>query len=194
VPTFTISGTVTTSWTLLPMPGVTVTAEGLSRASTTTDARGIYRLPNLLAGEYRVTVFKPFYRTFTNQVSVFSDVTHDRVLPVDQQSPPSPSNLSGAWVGHGPYRDEPLWLALVDTGTGFEGTYRDRTYTSYAVSGSRQGTSVLLRIDVGGGFVLTVEGDVPEGRCLWGVIKNEALGGNFPITFSRGAVPQFCAR
>jgi hypothetical protein len=51
------------------------------------------------------------------------------------------------------------------------------------MSGSRTGDSVVLNVASAG---LTIEGRVEDERCIRAVIKNEALGGNFPVALSRG--------
>lgn len=193
LPTYSIAGVVIDGWTQLTLDGVTVSVSGLTRTTTTTDRDGRYRVPNLPPGAYDISLSKPLFRTRTYQsVLVVSDTAHEGRIGLDVQSPFSAADLSGLWVGHGPYRDEPLWLTLIERGGGFEGLYQDRSVSSRDVTGRREGNHVWLRIDVPG-LPLTVEGDVERDRCLRGVIKNEALGGNFPITFARGA-PAFCSR
>jgi hypothetical protein len=193
LPRHSISGVVVDGWTQLPLGGVTVSTAGPTVTSTTTDENGRYTLANLLPGTYTILLSKPLFRTRTYQsVLVSSDTTHDGRIGLDVPSTYSSADLTGLWVGHGPYRDEPLWLTLIERGGSFEGLYQDRSVSSRAVSGRREGNHVWLRIDVPGS-PLTVEGDVLEDRCLRGVVKNEALGGNFPIMFARVA-PAFCAR
>ena len=192
LPAFSISGGVVDGWTLLALPGVTVSAAGPSQASATTDADGRYTLTNLRPGSYTVSYSKPLFRTRAYQpVPVFSNTTHDGRIGLDAQGFDA-ADMTGLWVGHGPYRDEPLWLTLIQTGAAFEGLYQDRSASSRAITGRRDGTAILIRIEVPGA-PLTVEGRLDGDRCLRGVIKNEVLGGNFPITFARGA-PEFCGR
>lgn len=192
VPVYSISGGVIDGWTQLALPGVTVSAAGPVQASTTTDADGRYTLTNLAPGVYTISYSKPLFRTRAYpSVFVFSDVTHSGRIGLDVQGFDS-ADLTGLWVGHGPYRDEPLWLTLIQNNGSFEGMYQDRSSWSRVITGRRDGSAISLRIDVPGS-PLTIEARLDGDRCLRGVIKNEALGGNFPITFARGA-PEFCAR
>jgi hypothetical protein len=191
-PTHSVSGVVIDGWTQLTLGGVTASAAGATQATTTTDGDGRYTLADLLPGVYTISLSKPLFRTRTyQQILVLSNITHDGRIGLEVPSPFS-SDLTGLWVGHGPYHDEPLWLTLIETVGSFEGLYQDRSVSSRDISGRREGNHVWLRIGVPGS-PLTVEGDVDADRCLRGVIKNEALGGNFPITFARGA-PAFCSR
>lgn len=193
VPTFSITGSVVDGWTLIALPGVAVTASGPAQRSAMSDENGRYTIMNLPSGSYTLTYTKPLFRARAYQpVLVFSDITHDGRIGYDVQSPVTAADLSGLWVGHGPYRDEPLWLTLIERGGAFSGLYQDRSVWSRTITGRRDGNHLWLRIEASGGL-LTVEGDVLKDRCLYGVIKNEALGGNFPITFARGA-PEFCRR
>lgn len=191
-PRFAVSGTVVEGWTLLPLPGVTISATGPGNASATADADGRYTLTDLLPGAYTISYSKPIFRTRAYQaVLVFSDTTHDGRIGLDVQGF-NAADMTGNWVGNGPYRDEPLWLMLIQNGSGFEGFYKDRSSWSRDVTGRRDGSAVLIRVDVPGS-PLMIEGRLDGDRCLRGVIKNDALGGNFPITFARGA-PEFCSR
>src|SRR5688572_23907629 len=107
LPTFSISGVVIDGWTELAMPAVTVSSAGPTQASTITAADGSYSLANLGPGLYTITLSKPLFRTRTYQsILVLSDVTHDGRIGLDVQFPVT-SDLTGLWVGHGPYRDEP---------------------------------------------------------------------------------------
>jgi hypothetical protein len=192
-PLYSISGVVREGWTQLPLGGVTVSTSAPVQRSTTTGVDGRYSLPNVPAGLYTISLSKPLFRTRTYpSMPVSSDIAHEGRIGLEVQSPFTLADLTGNWVGHGPYRDEPLWLLLFENRGSFEGMYHDRTSSSYAVSGTRNGNVVLLRIDVGSS-ILTFEGDLRNERCIRGVIKNEALGGNFPITLARGA-PEFCSR
>ncbi|PCE15059.1 hypothetical protein AUC47_14835 [Microbacterium sp. SZ1] len=56
-PVGSISGTVTRADDGAPVEGVTVSADGPTWASTTTDASGAYTLPGLVSGSYIVTFF-----------------------------------------------------------------------------------------------------------------------------------------
>ena len=188
VTTYTLSGVVKEAWIDTGLPGATVTiAAGPSRGSTATDGQGRYTLTNLLPGVYSVTFSKPApYGSATYApVNVFADATFSGGLSLTGGFPVTAANLQGYWVGQGPYPNEPCWILIFQKGSNLDGWYKDGRDYSTAVSGKYEGDSVTMRVDLGD-RALTIQGRVEDARCIRAVIKNEALGGNFPITISRG--------
>ena len=186
--TFSLSGLVKEAWIDTGLPGATVTiATGPSRGSTTTDEQGRYALTNLVPGVYSVTFSKPApYGSVTyGPVNVSGNATFSGSLSLSGGFPVTAASLQGYWVLQGPYPHEPGWLLVIQKGTTLEGWYKDRRDYSTAVKGTYMGTAVQIQVDLGTS-ALTLEGRVEDARCIRGVIKNEALGGNFPIVISRG--------
>ncbi|HET7696814.1 MAG TPA: carboxypeptidase-like regulatory domain-containing protein [Vicinamibacterales bacterium] len=189
VSTYTLSGVIRETWTLLPVAGVTVAiVAGPTRASVMTDTAGRFALTNLTAGLYDLSWSKAFFTTRTqNQIQVLADTTFDATIGVFVQGTATEGDVTGSWVGNGPYPDEPLWLTLIQRGSSIEGFYKDRVSSTTSVTGTRTGDVVVLRLR-DGPQPLTYEGRVLDPRCIRGVIKNEALGGNFPVRLSRGTI------
>ena len=186
VPTYTLSGVVKEAWIDTGLPGVTVTiASGPTRGSTATDGQGRFSLPALLPGVYQLAYSKSALYPPRNSgsLSVFADTTYSMAMSITAPFPATTADLTGYWVGQGPYANEPCWLLITQTGTSLEGWYKDRRDYSTTVSGTYAGGSVSLRV---GGTDLTIEGRVEDARCIRALIKNEALGGNFPIGIARG--------
>lgn len=187
LPSFALSGVVTETWTLLPLPGVTVSVvTGPTRVTATTDSQGRYALVNLTAGVYTVSFSRPSFAMRTSPaISVFGDTNYSGFIGVQTQFPLSADDLTSSWVGNGPYADEPLWISLIQRGSNLEGVYKDRRTSTTELTGRRDGEAILLRVETPGS-VLTIEGRVLDARCIRGVVKNEALGGNFPVSIRRG--------
>ena len=161
-------------------------ASGPSSGSSTTDAQGRYTLSNLLPGVYSVTFSKPApYGSVTySPVNVFADATLSSALSLSYgPSAITTANIQGYWVAQGPYPNEPCWILLFQNGTRLEGWYKDRRDYSTVMSGTFTGSAVSIDVGTAG---LTFEGRVEDARCIRGFIKNEALGGNFPVNLSRG--------
>ena len=188
-PTHTISGAIRETWTLLPVSDVTVAVSaGPTSATAVTDADGRFALTNLTPGLYNLAWSKPFFGTRTQDlIPVSADTTFNATIGVAVASEATAADLTGSWVGNGPYPDEPLWLTLIQRGGSIEGFYKDRVSSTTSVGGTRDGDMIRLRLSQVP-QPLTYEGRVLDRRCIRGVIKNEALGGNFPITLSRGTV------
>jgi hypothetical protein len=183
--TYSLSGVVKEAWIDTGLPGATVSiATGPTRASATTDDSGRYVLSNLRPGVYSITFSKPSpYGSVTYApVNVFADATFSGALSLAGPVP-STADLQGYWVAQGPYPNQPCWILLLQDGRRLAGSYKDSRDYSTSMSGTYTGDAV--RIDVGTGG-LTIEGHVEDARCIRGFVKNEALGGNFPITISRG--------
>ena len=65
----------------------------------------------------------------------------------------------------------------------------DGKVVEWMVEGGSPNTLIRLGVTkytVEIGTELTIEGRVEDDRCIQAVIKNEALGGNFPIAIARG--------
>jgi hypothetical protein len=184
--TFTLAGLAKEAWIDTGLPGVTVSiVTGPARGSTVTDAQGRYALPNLVPGVYSVSFSKPApYGSSTYPaVNVVGDSTLNATLSLTGGFPVTAANLQGYWVAQGPYPNEPCWILIFQNGSKLDGWYKDRRDYSTTMSGSRTGDSVVLNVASAG---LTIEGRVEDERCIRAVIKNEALGGNFPVALSRG--------
>jgi len=184
--TYTLSGLAKEAWIDTGLPGATVSiAAGPSRGSTTTDDQGRYTLPGLLPGVYTVTFSKPapYGSASYAPVNVFADATFSGAVSLSGPFPVTVSNLQGYWVAQGPYPNEPCWILLFQNGSKLEGWYKDRRDYSTTMSGTYTGGAVTIDVGTAG---LTFEGRVEDARCIRGVIKNEALGGNFPVSLSRG--------
>jgi hypothetical protein len=190
--TYTLSGVVKEAWIDTGLPGATVTiATGPSRGTAMTDAQGRYTLPNLLPGVYSVTFSKslPYGSITYGPVNVpAADASFSGALSLTGGFPVTAANLQGYWVAQGPYPYEPCWILLFQNGTRLEGWYKDGRDYSTAMSGSRAGDAVSIDVGVSG---LRIEGRVEDERCIRGFIRNDALGGNFPVAISRGGS---CAR
>ena len=189
--TFTLSGIVKEAWIDTGLPGVSVTiASGPTRGSTTTDEEGRYAFSGLPPGTYQLTYSKPtrYPAQSSGPLNVFEDITYTIAMSMSSPVPVTAADLTGYWVGQGPYPNEPCWLLITQNGTRLEGWYKDRRDYSTTMSGTYAGGAVFLRV---GGTGLTIEGRLEDARCMRAVIKNEALGGNFPIEVSRGGS---CAR
>jgi hypothetical protein len=189
--TYTLSGVVKEAWIDTGLPGSTVSVvSGPSRGLATTDEHGRYSLPNLLPGVYTVTMAgpAPWTTRTSGPIGVFADTTFTAGLTFPVAFPVTAANLQGHWVGQGPYPNEPCWMVILQDGTKLQGWYKDSRDYSTAMSGSVVGDAVFLDVGVSG---LKIEGRVEDERCIQAVIKNPALGGNFPIAISRGGN---CAR
>jgi hypothetical protein len=183
--TYTLSGAVKEAWIDTGLPGATVTiASGPSAGSTVTDERGEYRLSNLLPGSYRVTFSKgaPYGTVTYGPVSVSADAEFSGALSLTG-GPVTAANLQGYWVAQGPYANEPCWILLLQNGTTLQGWYKDRRDYSTSMSGTYSGGAVFIQVGTSG---LSIEGRVEDERCIRALIKNDALGGNFPVWISRG--------
>lgn len=186
VSTYTLSGVVKEAWIDTGLPGVIVRiASGPSLGSTTTDEQGRFVLSALFPGVYQLTYSKsgPYPPRNSGSIGVFADTTYTMAMSITAPFPATTADLTGYWVGQGPYANEPCWLLITQKGTTLEGWYKDRRDYSTAVSGTYVDGSVSLRV---GGTELTIEGRVEDARCIRALIKNEALGGNFPIGIARG--------
>jgi hypothetical protein len=183
---YTLSGTVKEAWIGTGLPGATVTiATGPSSGSAITNEHGAYTLSNLVPGIYRVTFSKaaPYGSVTYGPVNVFADAEFSGALSLTGEFPVTAANLQGYWVAQGPYANEPGWILLIQNGTRLEGWYKDRRDYSTSMSGTYSGGAVAIAVGTSG---LTIEGRVEDERCIRAVIKNEALGGNFPVMISRG--------
>jgi len=184
--TYTVSGVVKEAWIDTGLPGAIVSvASGPSFGSTVTDDQGRYSLVNLLPGAYTLTFSKPalYPSRGSSSVNVLADATVNGVLSLSSGLPATAANLQGYWVAQGPYPYEPSWILLIQNGTRLEGWYKDDRDFSTGMSGTYTGDTVSLDVGVPG---IKIEGRVQDGRCIRAFIKNEALGGNFPVTMSRG--------
>jgi hypothetical protein len=174
------------AWIDTGLPGATVTiASGPSVGSTVTNDHGGYTLSNLLPGIYRVTFSKgaPYGPVTYGPVNVFADAEFSGALSLTGGFPVTAANLQGYWVAQGRYANEPCWILLVQNGTRLEGWYKDRRDYSTSMSGTYTDGTVSIAVGTSG---LTIEGRVEDERCIRAVIKNEALGGNFPVAITRG--------
>ncbi len=184
--TYTLAGMVKEAWIDRGLPGATVSiASGPTRGSTITNEEGRYTLSNLPPGVYSVTFSKPApYGSVTySPVNVFADAAFSGALSLTGGFPVTTASLQGYWVAQGPYPNEPCWILLFQSGTKLEGWYKDGRDYSTSMSGTYTGDAVFLDVGASG---LTIEGRVEDARCIRAVIKNEALGGNFPVMISRG--------
>jgi hypothetical protein len=184
--TYSLSGTVKEAWIDTGLPGATVTiASGPSSGSTVTSDEGRYTLSNLLPGTYRLTFSKgaPYGSVGSGPVTVSADAEVSGALSLTGGFPVSAANLQGYWAAQGPYPNEPCRILLIQNGTKLEGWYKDSRDYSTSMSGTYTGGSVFIRVGTTG---LTIEGRVEDERCMRAVIKNEALGGNFPVEITRG--------
>jgi hypothetical protein len=184
--TYALSGTVKEAWIDTGLPGATVTiASGPTSGSTVTNEQGRYTLPNLLPGVYRLTYSKgaPYGSIAYGPVSVLADAEFTGALSLSGGFPVTAANLQGYWIAQGPYANEPGRILLIQNGTKLEGWYQDRRDYSTSMSGTYTGREVFLEVGTSG---LTIEGRVEDERCIRALIKNEALGGNFPVWISRG--------
>ena len=75
---------------------------------------------------------------------------------------------------------------MIQTGQTLSGYYVDARDSSDSVTGMYAAGQLTLRMNVAGG-ILTLEGTVDDERHAHGFIKNERLGGNFPMTMIRYA-------
>jgi hypothetical protein len=186
ITTYTLSGVVKEAWIDTGLPGATVTiVTGPGRGSTTTDEQGRYSLPNLLPGIYTVMMSgpAPWTSRASGSISVFNDTTFTAGLTIPVAFPVTTADLQGHWVAQGPYPNEPCWMVILQNGAKLAGWYKDSRDYSTNMSGTYIGGEVLLDVGVSG---LKIEGRVEDERCIRAVIKNEALGGNFQVTISRG--------
>lgn len=182
---FTVSGTVSESWTAATLPGATVSiVSGPVPGTTTTDAKGFYALRDLPAGIYRLAFAKPPFDTRLDDVVVSGDTTRAENITVFVPFPATALNLSGHWAGGGPYPNNPFRLTVSQHGTAIEGIYIDARDFSAAVTGTYAPPNLALKLPVSGGE-LTIEAIVDNERHMHGFIKNERLGGNFPIEITR---------
>ena len=185
VPTFTLSGIVKEAWIDSGIAGVTVSVfSGPTPGTTTTDSRGSYSLSNLAAGSYRVSFSKPSFSTNVQSVTVSADTSLSTNMNVAVTFPFTASDLSGYWAGGGPYPNEPIRIAFIQDGNRLSGLYVDRRDFSESISGTINGRDVVLRVNLAGGALL-FECSVDDARNIRGVVKNERLGGNFPIVMTR---------
>jgi hypothetical protein len=186
LPTYTLSGVVKEAWIDTALPGVTVTiTSGPTRGFTTTDAQGRFSFSALFPGVYQLAYSKSaLYPPRTSgSLNVFADTTNSMGMSITAPFPATTADLTGYWVGQGPYANEPCWLLITQKGTTLEGWYKDRRDYSTAVSGTYADGFVSMRV---GGTDLTIEGRVEDARCIRAFIKNEALGGNSPLGIARG--------
>jgi hypothetical protein len=185
VPRFTLSGIVKEAWIDSGLGGVTVSVfSGPTPGTTTTDSRGAYSLSNLAAGSYRVSFSKPAFSTNTQTVTVSGDTSFSTVVNVDVTFPLTASDLSGYWAAGGRYPNEPIRIAFIQDGNRLSGLYVDRKDFSESISGTINGRDVVFRVDVADGALL-FECTIDDARNMRGVVKNERLGGNFPIAMTR---------
>jgi len=182
---FTVSGTVSESWTGAALPGVAISiVTGPTAGTTTADSSGAYALRDLPAGAYRLAFAKPPFDTRLEDVVVTGDTARAVNMTVFVPFPVTALNLSGHWAGGGPYPNNPFRLTVSQHGTAIEGMYIDARDFSAAVTGSYVPPTLTLRLPVSGGE-LTIEAAVDDERHMHGFIKNERLGGNFPIQMLR---------
>lgn len=197
---FTLSGQVTDVFLgtgprgYLAIPDVGVSLEGgPSPGSATTDFRGEYTIPGLLAGTYTVSFSKNAYRTTTTTVNLLAETRLLVSMALDVPSHPSASDLTGYWSGQGSYPNAPFKLALVQ-GETLRGTYSD---------GLDEGPVHLLpdppaplppyspnhfTLAVNfGDAILYLECSVEADRLITGSQRTSALGWNrtFPFTMTR---------
>jgi hypothetical protein len=185
VPRFTLSGTVKEAWIDSRLAGVTVSVlSGPTPGTTTTDTRGSYSLSNLAAGSYRVSFSKASFSTNVQSVNVTADTSFSTIMNVGVTFPFTPSDLSGYWAGGGPYPSEPIRIAFIQDGNRLSGLYVDRRDFSESISGTINGRQVVFRVNVADGALL-FECSLDDARNMRGVVKNERLGGNFPILMNR---------
>ena len=185
VPRFTLSGIVKEAWIDSGLGGVTVSVlSGPAPGTTTTDSRGAYSLNDLPAGSYRLNFSRPFYSTNVQTVVVSGDTSFSTILNVAITLPFTASDVSGHWAGGGPYPNEPFRVAFIQNGSLLSGIYVDRQDFSESISGTINGRDVVFRVKVADGALL-FECTIDEARNMRGVVKNERLGGNFPIVMTR---------
>jgi hypothetical protein len=185
VPRFSLSGIVKEAWIDSGLGGVTVSVlSGPAPGTTTTDSRGAYSLNNLAAGSYRVSFSKPAFSTNALTVTVSGDTSFSTILNVGVTFPFTASDVSGYWAGGGPYPNEPFRVAFIQNGNLLSGFYVDRQDFSESLSGTINGRDVVFRVNVADGALL-FECTIDEARNMRGVVKNERLGGNFPIVMTR---------
>lgn len=181
----TLTGIVKEAWTDAGLDGVAISiTSGPAGGSTTTDNRGAYSLTNLPAGVYHLSFSKPSFTTSAQTIIVFEDTVFSSVLNVSVAFPLTQADISGYWSGGGPYPNNPFRLTLIQTGQTLSGYYVDSRDSSDSVTGTYAAGQLALRMNVAGGL-LTLEGTVDDERHVHGFIKNERLGGNFPITMIR---------
>ena len=193
VPTqgFTLSGIAKEAWIDTGLPGTTVSiATGPSRGTTIADAEGRYVLANLTPGIYGVTFSRPapYGSTTYSPVNVFADATFNGAVSLTGHFPVTAANLEGYWVAQGPYPYEPCRILIFQNGRTLQGWFKDGRDYSTSMSGTYAGDAVSIAVGIPG---ITIEGRVEDERCIRAVIKNEALGGTFPVSISRGGS---CAR
>jgi len=186
VATYTLSGLAKEAWIDTGLPGAAVSiASGPAFGTAVTDQAGRYVLSNLPAGSYTVRFSKPApYGSVTyGPITVTGDTTFNGSVSLTGTFPVTAANLQGYWVAQGPYPNQPAWILILQNGTSLEGWYKDSADYSTTMTGRYIGDAIAL--DVGASRI-TIEGRVQDARCIRAFIKNEALGGNFPVMLSRG--------
>ncbi|HYT67559.1 MAG TPA: hypothetical protein VEL51_14115 [Vicinamibacterales bacterium] len=63
--------------------------------------------------------------------------------------------------------------------------YRNNRDYSTKLTGRYADGAIVLRVDGGDTTILTIDCHVDDARQMRGLIKDERLGGNFPITIFR---------
>jgi hypothetical protein len=181
-PSFSLTGRIKEAWVDIGLSGVQVAVPGAAPAVT--DHDGNYTIAGLLPGPYVVTLSRPSFHAKTQTVVVSGDTTLSTTLLSETVFPLSADDIAGIWAGGGPYPDEPFRLTLIHEGNGLAGWYIDRRYASDSVTGTYVGRALAFRVPVADG-VLTFECTVDDERHVHGLVKNERLGGNFPISMTR---------
>ena len=186
VPRFTLSGIVKEAWIDSGLGGVTVSvSSGPTPGTTTTDSRGAYSLNNLAAGAYRLSFSRPrLFDDCSDRHRVRRHVLLHDSERCHHAFPSRRRTLPAIGPAGGPYPNEPFRVAFIQDGNRLSGFYVDRRDFSESISGTINGRNMVFRVNVADGALL-FECTVDDARNIRGVVKNERLGGNFPIVMTR---------
>jgi hypothetical protein len=184
VSTYTLSGTVTDAFLGSPVAGASVViASGPSSGSTSTSSNGRYVLSGLLPGAYVIQFSAPRFATGVASLSLVTDSVLNSALVLSTTSPPSISDLTGAWSGTGSYPNMPFKLELFQTGTALSGVYQDQHDGSSTVSGTYAAAGFILSVNFGDAF-LTLECFIDSAQQIHGRMRSPSLNSNSPYPFT----------